>query len=125
MLPLWVGTLPLKSVGRAVGYLCIASVQYTIPPICYVPSTVYTTVGPKKKCEVGIAVMNFIKPCHHVMKFVDRAVLIEPVDLQLFVIFVRGTLEASFSRSFDVLLCYNSSQCFVSNGWGRKLKFER
>ena len=55
----------------------------------------YTTVGPKKMCVDGFAGKNFSEPCHHVVMFVDRTVLIEPVDLQVFVVFVRDALEAS------------------------------
>ena len=66
----------------------------------------------KKMSEDGLAAMNFTKPCHHVVRFVDRTVLIEPVDLQLFVIFMRDALEASL-RSFNVLQSDNSCQCFV------------
>jgi hypothetical protein len=49
-----------------------------------------------------MAGFNFTEPCHHVVRFVGRAVLIEPVDLQVVVIIVRNALEANL-RSFDVL----------------------
>ena len=34
----------------------------------------------KKISEDGLAGMNFSEPCHHVVRFVDRTVLIEPVE---------------------------------------------
>ena len=64
----------------------------------------------KKMSEDGLAGINFSKPCHHVVRFVNRAVLIEPMDLHVFVVFVRDALEASL-RCFDVLQCDNSRQC--------------
>jgi hypothetical protein len=64
--------------------------------------------------EDGLTALNFTEPCHHVVRFVDRTVLIEPVHLQLIVHFVRDALEASL-RSLEVLQCDNSCQCFVSN----------
>ena len=62
----------------------------------------------KKMCDDGIAAFHFTEPCHHIVRFVDRAVLIEPVDLQLFVVFVHDTLKTSL-RSFDMLQCDDSS----------------
>ena len=55
----------------------------------------------------GLAGMNFSEPCHHVVRFVDRPVLIEPVEPQVIVVFVRNALEACL-RSFDALQCDNS-----------------
>ena len=55
----------------------------------------------------GLPGMNFSEPCHHVVRFVNRTVLIEPVDLHVFVFFVRDALEASL-RSFDVLQCISA-----------------
>ena len=69
----------------------------------------------KEMSEDGAASFNFTEPCHHVVRFVDRAFIIEPVELQVVVVIVRDALEANF-RSFDVLQCDNSRQCFVSNG---------
>jgi hypothetical protein len=67
----------------------------------------------KKMSEDGLTALNFTDPCHHVVRFVDWAVLIEPVNLHIFVVFVRDALEASL-RSLEVLQCDNSRQCFVS-----------
>lgn len=39
---------------------------------------------------------------HQVVKFASRAVFIEPVELQVFVVIVRTTLESSL-RNFNVL----------------------
>jgi hypothetical protein len=66
----------------------------------------------KKISGDGLAGTNFSEPCHHIVGFVDRAVLIQPVDLQMFVVFVHDALEASL-RSFDVLKCDDSYQRFV------------
>jgi hypothetical protein len=68
----------------------------------------------KEMCDDGLTALHFSEPCHHVVRFVDRAVLIEPVHLQLIVLFVRDALEASL-RSLEVLQCDSSRQCFVSN----------
>ena len=57
----------------------------------------------------GLAGMNFSEPCHHVVRFVARTVLIEPVDLHVFVVFERDALEAGLRR-FDVLQSDNSYQ---------------
>lgn len=70
--------------------------------------------GAKEVSEDGMAGLNFTKPCHQVVRFVNRTLLIEPVELQVVVIIVRDALEASLRR-FDVLQCDNSRQCFVSN----------
>ena len=71
----------------------------------------------KEMSEDGMAGLNFSEPCHQVVRFVDRALVIEPMDLQVVMFFVRDALEASLRR-FDVLQCQcdNSCQCFVSNG---------
>ena len=68
----------------------------------------------KEMSENGMGLVNFTDPCHQVVRFVDRTVLIEPVELQVVVFIVRDALEASF-RSFDVLQWDNSRQSFVSN----------
>jgi hypothetical protein len=58
-----------------------------------------------------MADLNFSEPCHQVVRFVDRAGLVEPVDLQVVMFVVRrDALEASFRR-FDMLQCDNSRQC--------------
>lgn len=54
--------------------------------------------------EDGLAGIDFSEPCHHVVRFANRAVLIEPVELHVFVVFVRDALEASLSYSS----CYNA-----------------
>ena len=71
----------------------------------------------KEMAEDGMAGLNFTEPCHHVVRFVDRAVFIEPVDLQVVVVIVRDALEANLRR-FEVLECDNTRQYFVlvSNG---------
>ena len=66
----------------------------------------------KKMCKDGLAAINFTEPCHHIVRFFDGTVLIESLDLHVFVAFVRDTLEASL-RNFDVLQSDNSRQCFV------------
>ena len=58
----------------------------------------------KEMSEDGVAGINFSEPCHHVVRFVDRAFVIEPVELQVVVVIVRDALEANL-RSFDVLQC--------------------
>ena len=70
----------------------------------------------KEMSEDGVFVVNFTEPCHHVVRFVDWAFIIEPMELQVVVVIVRDPLEANL-RSFDVLQWDNSRQCFVlSNG---------
>ena len=64
----------------------------------------------RKMSENGLAAMNFTEPCHHVVKFVDWVVvLIEPVNLHVFVVFVSDALDASL-RNFDVLQFDNARQ---------------
>ena len=46
--------------------------------------------------EDGVADFNFSEPCHHVVRFVDRAFIIEPMDLQVVVLIVQDALEATF-----------------------------
>lgn len=58
----------------------------------------------KKMCGDGLSAINFTEPCHQVVRFVYRAVLIEPLDLHVFVVFMRDALEASL-RSFGELYC--------------------
>ena len=50
----------------------------------------------------GLASMNFSEPRHQVVRFVGRAFVIKPVDMQVAVVFMRDTLEASLGN-FDVL----------------------
>jgi hypothetical protein len=57
----------------------------------------------KEMSQDGLADMNFSEPRHQVVRFVGRAVLIEPVELQVFVVFVRDALEATL-RNFDVFV---------------------
>ena len=82
--------------------------QLDIPYFKYIttyPSMMYMTVGPKRCLRMGWPAsikVNFTEPCHQVVRFVSRTVLIEPVDLQVVVIIVRNALEASLRR-FDVL----------------------
>ena len=63
--------------------------------------------------EDGMASLNFTEPCHHVVRFIGRTILIKPVDLQVVVVIVRDALEPSLRR-FDVLECGISRQYFVS-----------
>ena len=70
--------------------------------------------GAKEMSLDGMDGINFTEPCHQVVRFVGRAVLIEPVELQVGVLLVRDALEANL-RGFDVLQCDNSRQCFVSS----------
>ena len=37
----------------------------------------------KKMCGDGLSAINFTEPCHQVVRFVYRAVLIEPLDLHV------------------------------------------
>ena len=64
----------------------------------------------------GMASINRAEPCHQVVRFVGRTFIIELVELQVVVIIVRDTLEASL-RSFDVLQQCGSNfrQSFESN----------
>ena len=50
----------------------------------------------------GLAGANVTDSCHQVVRFVDRKLFIEPVDLQVFVVVVWATLESSLGK-FDVL----------------------
>ena len=51
----------------------------------------------------GFTDQNFSEPCHQIVRFIDRAVLIEPVDLHVLVVFMSdGALKAGLG-SFDVL----------------------
>ena len=50
----------------------------------------------------GFADMNLTKPSHQVVRFVGVVVLVDPMDLQVFGMFVRDALEPSL-RDFDVL----------------------
>ena len=63
-------------------------------------------------CKDGIAGANLNESCQQVVRFVGRSVFIEPVELQVFVLVVRATLEAGL-RKFDVLRWGNLFQCFV------------
>ena len=56
----------------------------------------------KKMCGDGLSAINFTEPCHQVVRFFNQAVLIEPLNLHVFVVFVRDALEASL-RSFGEL----------------------
>ena len=69
----------------------------------------------KEMSEDGAAGINWTDPCHHVVRFVGRALIIEPVELQMVVVVVGDALETNL-RNFDVLQCDNLRQYFVSNG---------
>ena len=56
----------------------------------------------KKMTEDGMAGIDRTEPCHHVVRFVGRTLIIEPVELKVGVLIVRDALVANF-RSFDVL----------------------
>jgi hypothetical protein len=56
----------------------------------------------KEMSEDGMASINRTEPCHHVVRFVGRTLIIEPVDIQVVVFIVRDTLEANLG-CFDVL----------------------
>ena len=61
--------------------------------------------------EDGMASLNFTEPCHHVVRFIGRTILIKPVDLQVVVVIVRDALEPSLRR-FDVLKCGKLASVF-------------
>ena len=93
----------------------LRSVQYTIlPNMLRTVNDVHDSWA-KEMSEDRVFVVNFTKPCHHVVRFVARAFIIELVELQVVVVIVRDALEANF-RSFDVLQSDDSRQRFVSNG---------
>jgi hypothetical protein len=78
--------------------------------ICYHTFNDVHNSRAKEISEDRMAGLNFTEPCHQVVRFVNRAGLIESVDLQVVVFIVRDALEASFRR-FDMLQCDNSRQC--------------
>ena len=74
--------------------------------------------------EDGMASLNFTEPCHQVVRFVGRTILIEPVDLQVVVVIVRGALEARLKR-FNVLWAITDveSMLLASIIWLRHVNF--
>lgn len=89
----------------------------------------------KEFSDDGMVGINFTEPCHQIVRFVDRAGLIEPVELQVVVIIVRDALEASYRR-FDMLQYDNLASvptrfgvdtknvlCEACSSWYYKLRF--
>jgi hypothetical protein len=56
----------------------------------------------KEMSEDGMTSINRTEPCHHVVGFVGRTLIIEPVDIQVVVFIVRDALEANLG-CFDAL----------------------
>ena len=50
----------------------------------------------------GLARMKLSQNCRQVVRFISREVFVEPVELQMIVVFVWDALESSL-RSFNVL----------------------
>ena len=98
-------------------------VRYTIlPNMLHTLNDVHDSRA-KEISENGMASLNFTEPCHQVVRYVDRAVLIEPVDFQVIALFVRDALEAGF-RSCDVLQSDNSRHFLVFNDQNWKMKHQ-
>ena len=53
-------------------------------------------------CRDGFAHMNLAESRQHVVRFISRETFVEPVDLQMIVVFVWDSLESSL-RTFHVL----------------------
>ena len=73
---------------------CISSISYFRVYILRAFNNVHDSWA-KIMSDDGLAGMNFSEPCHHEVRFVNRAFFIEPVNFHIFVVFVRDALEAN------------------------------